>query len=63
MSSPSGDYKEGIQEIFEDLCDERHQKEAHELPDDVQMAVYRDAERLYFDRLADWADYHSGSTR
>ncbi len=63
MSRPNGDYKQGIQEIFEGLCDERYHTEYFNLDEAVQMAIYREAEILYFDRLADWGEYHREGAR
>lgn len=57
------DYKEGIQAIFEDLCDERHGCEYWKLDDETQYKLYTEASSMYFDKMADYADYHRKAER
>lgn len=52
------DYKEILQQLFEQLCEEEHgTSEYWTLPNDEQSRLYRLAERQYADMLADRADY------
>jgi len=52
------DYKEAIQQIFEELCVERFATDKYwTLTDDTQYELYTEATRLYTDRMADRADY------
>ena len=53
----SQDYKDDVQAIFDELCQERCGVDYWHLPDDVQYALYREAERMYIDQMCDQADY------
>ncbi len=54
----SGDYKDDIQAIFEELCRERFATDKYwTLSDDAQYVLYEEATQLYVERMADRADY------
>ncbi len=59
----SGDYKDDIQAIFEELCSERYDTDYWHLPNDVQYQLYREATDKYVERMADRADYLRKSQR
>lgn len=50
------DYKDAIQYIFEDLCDEAGYENYWDAPEAVQHELYGRAMSLYTDRMADHGD-------
>lgn len=53
----SGDYKYDVQLIAEDLAVDTYNLDFYELTDEQQYEIYTRAQNVYFERLADNADY------
>lgn len=63
MFSDGGDYKYGIQMVAEELAEEKYGMGFYDLTHKQQFEVYSEAQRQYFDRQADFADYHRKAER
>jgi hypothetical protein len=59
----SDDYKYDMQVMAEELAEERFGRDFYSLSDEMQYAIYREAQGNYTDRLADRADFLRKSER